>query len=147
VTSLFGRLPGWVRIPLTAALVALGVWWTASILMKVDPWSWEIVLGAALGALAAWQFRWRAKAVWEKRLLMGAVLAFALAMIVAHVRGLDHGNTPFFLFSVLLVSLPYSRAMGHEELEAARNEAEKAELAKKDAEEEDLLGGDEGKHR
>jgi hypothetical protein len=142
VTSLFGRLPGWVRIPLTAALVALGVWWTASILMKVDPWSWEIVLGAVLGALAAWRFKWRAKAVWEKRLLMGVVLAFALAMIVAHVRGLDHGNTPFFLFSVLLVSLPYSRAMGHEEMEAARNEAE---LAKKDGEDKDASKDDGGR--
>lgn len=142
MTSLFGRLPGWVRIPLVAALVALGVWWTASILMKVDPWSWEIVLGAVLGALAAWRFKWRARAVWEKRLLMGVVLAFALAMIVAHVRGFDHGNTPFFLFSVLLVSLPYSRAMGHEEMAAARDEEEKAELAKKDGEREDASEGD-----
>lgn len=123
--SFWGRLPGWVRMPVAAALVAAGVWWTAHNLIKVDPWSWEIVLGAVLGALAAWRFRWRATAPWQKRMLQGLVIAFALTMIVLHVRGLDHGNTPFFLFSVLLVSLPYSRAMGHEELAAARDAAAK----------------------
>jgi hypothetical protein len=126
VTSLFGKLPGWIRLPLVAAIVAAGVWWTMRSLVHFDGWSWEIGLGAVLGALAAWRFRWRAQGVWSKRLLAGAVSVFAIAMIVAHVRGLDHGNTAFFLFSVLLVSLPYGRALGREERAAARHEAEMA---------------------
>lgn len=134
MTSFFGRLPGWIRIPLVAAVVALGVWWTMRSLVNVDTWTWEIGLGAALGALAAWRFRWRARGVWQQRLLAGAVSVFAIAMIVAHVRGLDHGNTAFFLFSVLLVSLPYGRALGREERAAARHEAEMAaERAREEA--------------
>ncbi len=124
MTSFFGRLPGWLRVPLVAAIVALGVWWTMRSLVHFDGWSWEIGVGAVLGALAAWRFRWRAESAWSKRLLVGAVSVYAIAMIVAHVRGLDHGNTAFFLFSVLLVSLPYGRALGREERAAARHEAE-----------------------
>ena len=121
MTALLGRLPGWVRVPLVALVVAAGVWWTMRSMLKVDPWSWEVAVGAALGALAAWRFRWRARTKPTRWLLLAGVGVFAVGMIVAHVRGIDHNNTIFFLFSGLLVSLPYNRALGREEVaDAAR---------------------------
>lgn len=131
MTSLLGRLPGWVRVPLVALVVAAGVWWTMRSMLKVDPWSWEVAVGAALGALATWRFRWRARTKLQRWLLIAVVGLFAAGMIAAHLRGVDHGNTIFFLFSGLLVSLPYNRALGREEVADA--ERAKRALAHKEA--------------
>jgi hypothetical protein len=147
VTAFFGKLPGWVRVPLLAVLVGGGVAWIMTSMLKADPRSWEPVLGAALGALAAWRFRWRARATWQRRLLMAAVAVFAAGMIAAHLAGADHGNTWFFLFSVLLVSLPYGRAIGREERSAARHEAEMArEKEREEAQKQDTSEDADGPH-
>ncbi|MDO8964544.1 MAG: hypothetical protein Q7W30_08660 [Coriobacteriia bacterium] len=106
----FGRLPAPARMILAAAALGLATF-VDLLFQKVWPWRAEVILSAALGALAAWPFAWRARTRVDNAFLVVAIVLFAVGMVWARVNG--HVASSFaFIFSVILVSLPVQRARG-----------------------------------
>jgi hypothetical protein len=115
VIERFGRLPVPVRVALAAAGMALATLLDLTYIAKTSPWRIDVAIAAALGALAAWPFEWRARTRAQKTALIGVIAAFGAAMVWARLTG--RINSSFaFLFSVLVLSVPVQRARGHREV-------------------------------
>jgi hypothetical protein len=122
VIERLGRLP--VPLRIAAAALAMGLATAADLtfFVKTSPVRIDVAIAAALGALAAWPFAWRARTRVEKGGLMVGIAAFAAAMVWARLTG--HIASPFaFVFSVVLLSLPVQRARGSMEPREAPHNA------------------------
>lgn len=111
----FGRLPVPVRVVLAAAGMALATLADLTYIAKTSPWRIDVAIAAALGALAAWPFTWRARTREQKAALIGVIAVFGAAMVWARLTGRIHSSFAF-LFSVLLLSVSVQRARGHKEV-------------------------------
>jgi hypothetical protein len=107
----FGRLPVPVRVGLAAAAMALFAAADLALVVRTSPWRADVLVAAALGALAAWPFRWRARSRAEKIALTSAIAVFAAVMVWARVTG-RIASSFAFVFSVIVLSLPVQRARG-----------------------------------
>jgi hypothetical protein len=111
VIERFGRLPVPLRIAAVALAMGLATVADLALFVKTSPWRIDVAIAAALGALAAWPFAWRARTPVQKGLLIAAIASFGGAMVWARVTG--HVVSSFaFVFSVVLLSLPVQRARG-----------------------------------
>lgn len=112
--SFFERLPGWGRAVLGGLGLGLAAIADLVLIMKTDPWRPEVVIYAALGALAAWPFTWRARTRAQRGWLAAAVIVFAVVAVWARVTGRIANSSAFFVFSALVLAVPVQRARGHE---------------------------------
>jgi hypothetical protein len=112
VIEWFLGLPGAARVALGASVMAVLTWADLTWFVKTNPWRIDILIAAALGALAAWPFKWRARTTPERYLLMGAIAAFAIGMVWLRVTG-RLASSFAFIFSVILLSAPVQRARGY----------------------------------
>lgn len=106
-----GRLPVVPRVLLAASAMALATIIDLAFVVRTSPWRPEVLVAAALGALAAWPFAWRARSRVDKVALAAAILAFAAAMLWARMTGRLVSSFAF-LVSVIVLSLPVQRARG-----------------------------------
>lgn len=107
-----GRLPVAARVALAALVMGAATAADLAWIVKTSPVRVDVVVAAALGALAAWPFPWRARTPLQRGALVAGILAFGAAMVWARLTGRIVSSFAF-IFSVILLSLPVQRARGN----------------------------------